>query len=142
MEKRDWLVPVRKWSFERISEYGERFCDDNERKVTLNFALGEDMPVDPVVLRDNFNPEKFFIKITPINPTYQSVKHNISSRITPEEEDYQLLEDIREMGFEVLLSIGEWEENHIGSNCGQHITNYLNSEKKIKEGYNYSLKKV
>ena len=24
-------------------------------------------------------------------------------------------------GFEVLLSIGEMEENHIGSNCGQYV---------------------
>lgn len=141
-EKGDWLIPVRKWSFEKIAEYGESFYDEGGRKVTLNFALGEDIPVEPDILHKHFNPDIFFIKITPINPTYQSIKNGIISKIVPDVEDYALLDELRVMGYEVLLSIGEWEENRIGSNCGQHIMNYLESGERIKGGYSYKLERL
>jgi 23S rRNA (adenine2503-C2)-methyltransferase len=51
--KRDWLIPVEKWGLEEISEYGESFRKDGDRKITLNFALGDGMPVDPKVPHQN-----------------------------------------------------------------------------------------
>jgi 23S rRNA (adenine2503-C2)-methyltransferase len=49
---------------------------------------------------------------------------------------------LSEVGYEVLVSIGELEENHIGSNCGQYITRYLDGGAGFEEGYNYDLVKV
>jgi len=37
----------------------------------------------------------------------------------------------------VILSIGELEENKIGSNCGQFVQRHLNSPLKIAEAYKY-----
>ena len=42
---------------------------------------------------------------------------------------------LRDAGYEVLLSIGELEENRIGSNCGQYIQAHLEARKKLKNGY-------
>ena len=139
IELRDWLMPIKKWDFKKIANYGESFYKKGERKVTLNFALGDNIPVDTNVLRDYFDPDIFFIKITPVNPTYQAVKNNITSQITPNQEKYDTIDALRDANYEVLLSIGEWEESLIGSNCGQHIMNYLRKKKKIERGYTYPL---
>ena len=142
IKKRDWLIPTKKWDFEKIAEYGKAFYKKGDRKITLNFALADGIPVDPGVLLRYFNPDKFLIKITPVNPTYQASKNKISSYILPDEEDYEIINALREVGYEVILSIGELAENHIGSNCGQHVTNYLKEKDKIKGGYTYPVQIV
>ena len=38
-------------------------------------------------------------------------------------------------------SIGELEENHIGSNCGQHIMNYMKSGECLEDGYTYAVQR-
>jgi 23S rRNA (adenine2503-C2)-methyltransferase len=138
-KKRDWLIPVEKWGLDEISEFGEGFFRDGDRKVTLNFALGDGMPVDPKVLLYHFNPDKFLIKITPVNPTYRANENKISSQILPEKEKYEIIDALKEAGYEVILSIGELEENDIGSNCGQYVTNYLKQKKGAVAGYTYPL---
>ena len=142
LKLRDWLIPQEKWGFGKIAEYGEAFYQNNERKITLNFALAEGMPVNPDVLLRHFTPDKFIIKITPVNPTFRACKNEISSHILPDKEKYEIIEALREAGYEVILSIGELEENHIGSNCGQHIQNYLKEKEIIESGYTYRLEKV
>jgi 23S rRNA (adenine2503-C2)-methyltransferase len=140
--KRDWLIPIEKWDLETIAIYGESFCRKGERKITLNFALGDRLPVDPNVLLRHFAPDKFLIKITPVNPTYRASENKITSRILPEKQKYEIIDALKEAGYEVILSIGELEENGIGSNCGQHITNYLISKKKVRGGYTYPVERV
>jgi 23S rRNA (adenine2503-C2)-methyltransferase len=142
IEKRDWLIPVKKWDFARIADYGDAFYREGERKITLNFALAEGMSIDADVLLCYFTPDKFLLKVTPVNPTYQVRKHNLSSHIQPDRENYEIIEKLREAGYRVILSIGDWEENHIGSNCGQHITNYLRKKSPITNGYTYPLQET
>ncbi len=136
---RDWLIPINKWNFNDISEYSKVFYEYGDRKIALNFALGKDMPVDPAVLLKYFEPEYFCIKITPVNPTINAIQNQITSYIKTENERYEIIERLKDAGYEVILSIGELEENQIGSNCGQYIQHYLNSSKKIKEGYTYPI---
>jgi 23S rRNA (adenine2503-C2)-methyltransferase len=142
IEKRDWLIPAKKWDFAKIADYGNAFYRSGERKITLNFALAEGMPVDSEVLLRYFTPDKFLLKVTPVNPTYQVSKNNLSSHIQPDKEKYEIIEKLREAGYRVILSIGDWEENHIGSNCGQHITNYLRKKSPITNGYTYPLQEA
>ncbi|MBM3324537.1 MAG: radical SAM protein, partial [Calditrichaeota bacterium] len=49
---------------------------------------------------------------------------------------------LQEAGYEVLLSIGELTENDIGSNCGQHITNFLRAGTSIPDAYTVPLTSV
>lgn len=141
-EKRDWLIPVRKWSFKNIAKYGDRFFYPGERKITLNFALAKNIRVDPGILLDYFDPAKFLIKITPVNPTYNAKKNNVSSLIVPEIESYSIIDSLKDAGYEVILSIGDLEENYIGSNCGQFIETYLNQKGIRIDGYSYNLSSV
>ncbi len=138
---RDEIIPVKKWCFREMAEYGERFYSPGDRKITLNFALAEGMPVDINVLREHFNPEKFLIKITPLNPTYSAFANNLVSYIDPfhPEKGYRLVEDLREAGYQTIVSIGEVEENYIGSNCGQYVRRHLEAAQPLEQGYTYPI---
>lgn len=141
---RDQIIPVKKWNFAQMAEYGERFYAPGDRKVTLNFALAKDMPVDPSILRSYFTPDKFLIKITPLNPTYRAMENKLSSYIDPhvEENGYQVVELLERAGYQVIVSIGETEENYIGSNCGQYIKRHLSASEHIHDGYTYSIQEI
>lgn len=135
--KRNELIPVKKWSFREIGEYGNRFFKQGDRKITLNFAASNQYPIQPAVLLDYFDPEKFLIKFTPLNPTYNSQKMNLTSLIneTNIANASSVLDDFRNCGYEVIVSIGEIEENHIGSNCGQNILTHVINPVKHTSGY-------
>jgi 23S rRNA (adenine2503-C2)-methyltransferase len=141
---RDRLIPVKKWSFAGIAEYGEVFYRPGDRKVTLNFALAGGIPVDPEVLLRHFDPERFLLKITPLNPTYRAVEHSLTSGIDTDasEAGVELIEDLRSAGYQVLLSIGEPEENLIGSNCGQFVLRHLKAQEALPEAYTYNVRNV
>jgi 23S rRNA (adenine2503-C2)-methyltransferase len=140
---RDRLIPVRKWSLKKIAAYGQAFHDEGDRKITLNSALADGMPFDPDVLLRYFDPEKFLIKMTPVNPTYQARTNGLASYIEPlnNEKRYEVVTGLQEAGFEVIVSIGELEENLIGSNCGQYVTRHLRETSPISSGYTYGIRK-
>ncbi|QFP93886.1 hypothetical protein [Pectobacterium phage Wc4-1] len=50
-------------------------------KVTLNFALTEQTPFDIVSLKEQFDPEDVFIKVSPINENKETEKNNIKGVI-------------------------------------------------------------
>jgi len=139
---RDQIIPVKKWSFSQMAEYGSRFYQPGDRKITLNFALAQGNPLDPHVLLDYFTPEKFLVKITPLNPTYRARENQLASYIDPCQPDEQdrLVEALRQSGYEVIISIGEVEENAIGSNCGQYLRRHLNATERLEDGYCYEVR--
>jgi 23S rRNA (adenine2503-C2)-methyltransferase len=138
------MIPVKKWSFARMGEFGERYFQPGDRKITLNFALAEGKPVDPEILLDHFDPEKFLIKITPLNPTYQAVEFGLKSYIDPinNGRDYEVVDSLREAGYQVIMAIGEVEENYIGSNCGQYVRKHLEAIDQIVDGYTYRVEEI
>ena len=138
---RDQIIPVKKWSFADMAVYGERFIAPGDRKITLNFALANNYPVDQNVLLSHFDPDKFLIKITPLNPTYRAVENDLSSYIDPtlEIDGYDVVNRLEEAGYQVIVSIGEVEENYIGSNCGQYIKRHLAATNPLQGGYTYRL---
>ena len=129
--KRNDLIPVKKWSFERIADYGDRFHKKGDRKITLSFAPAIENEIEPEILHRYFDPENFLIKLTPLNLTNSTLKNNFNSVISPlgGGEIHELSDKFIELGYEVILSIGDYEENKIGSTCGQNIlTNYKDSD--------------
>jgi len=141
---RDKLVPVKKWDFAKMAAFGERFYEEGDRKVTLNFALAQGQPVDPDVLIKYFSPDIFLIKITPLNPTYRAVENNLETYIDPSEDASQntVVKALEEAGYQVIVSIGETEENLIGSNCGQYLRRHLDAEGSLGNGYTYALEEA
>ena len=136
------IIPVDCWSMAEIADYGRQFYSSGDRKITLNFALAKDSPLEPLVLKKYFDPDLFLIKITPLNPTYRAQLNNLSSHIDPAsgEDRNELVEKIRSAGYNVILSIGEQEENKIGSNCGQYLKAHVDSESVMQDGYTYPIK--
>ena len=130
------LIPVKIWNFAQIADYGNRFFKAGDRKITLNFATPDGYPLEAGVLLKFFDPQKYIIKLTPVNPTYKSQKFGLSSSIKTENigKTKDVLDDLNRCGYETILNIGELEENKIGSNCGMYIQRH-NYEQK----YNYGL---
>ena len=140
--QRDDLVPVKKWSFEKISKYGNDFFDKEGKKITLNFALGKESILKTETLLKFFDPAIFLIKITPVNPTFTAQKNNITSLIDSKNKNYPIVDELKNAGYDVILSIGEYEENKIGSNCGQYLNTFREENKKLENSYSYAVKNV
>lgn len=119
---RDELMPIDKMPLEWLADYGREFHRPKSRKPVLNFALSDSIPLDPDEAVRIFDPEFFAVKLTPLNPTRTAAENELISSVA--EKDAQELVEMRarqfeELGFRVIRSVGDWEENRIGSNCGQ-----------------------
>jgi len=137
---RDRWIPVKKWDFKTIAAYGKRFYTPGDRKITLNFALSDNAPVSGAVLADHFDPGVFAIKITPVNPTVSAALNKIGSGVdvnNPQNEP-AIAASLRKLGYDVMVSIGELEENKIGSNCGQYVKRFIESRQPIPGSYRYA----
>jgi 23S rRNA (adenine2503-C2)-methyltransferase len=141
---RDKLIPVNKWDFKKIASYGERFFEPGDRKIGLNFALEKESPLQADILARYFNPEIFLVKITPLNPTYGVTGNRMVSYLDFNQPDarYEIVERVREAGYDVIVSWGETDENLIGSNCGQYVTQHLAAKKPISNGYSYQPRSI
>ncbi|MFH2102735.1 MAG: radical SAM protein [Chloroflexota bacterium] len=141
---RDELIPVKKWSFERMAAYGERYFRSGDRKITLNFALAAGMPAEPAVLLRYFDPERYLIKITPVNPTWHAMKNRLASSIDPQDPQSGkvIAQAMSDAGYDVILSIGEVKENQIGSNCGQYVLKYIQEGVVVSDGYTYQVEPI
>ncbi len=117
------LIPADTWDLEEIASYGERFWTTGDRKITLNFATPVGYPIEAEKLLEHFNPEKYLIKLTPVNPTKKVETNKLCSTIDPDnpQRNKAICYSLEKHGYDVILSIGELEENNIGSNCGMYI---------------------
>ncbi len=131
--KRDELIPVKKWDLKQIAEYGKRFYRKGDRKITLSFAPSNENEIDTAVVHRHFDPELFLIKLTPLNTTTNTVKNNLTSLISPLNTAGigKLAGEFRSRGYEVVVSIGDYEELKIGSTCGQNLITNLQNEMKV-----------
>ncbi|MBD3237343.1 MAG: radical SAM protein [Candidatus Eisenbacteria bacterium] len=131
------LIPYPHWDLSEIADFGRRFRDADDRRITLNFALARGIPIEAHTLRRHFDPRDFVIKITPVNPTHRARAHAIESFIDPQRpsERDPLLQSLRAAGYDLLLSIGEVDENRIGSNCGQYLQAHMRSRRRLAGAY-------
>jgi len=118
------LIPTATWPLRQIGEYGARFWQQGDRKVTLNFAPICGLPLDAEALANVCDPERFLVKLTPVNPTAAAIRSGVEPLIDPSlPEACHLVAE----GFETLLSIGQLRENDIGSNCGMYVGAHLST---------------
>src|SRR3989338_5767304 len=124
-------------SFQEIAEYGKRFHKHGDRKITLNFIVMKNYPIDPKVIKSFFNSDIFIIKLTPLNPTKKAEKNKLKTKLDPYNGGsvFNLIKQFRSLGFEVIVSIGELDENKIGSNCGQYISATVDETAIFKNSY-------
>lgn len=122
-ETRRNLAPIPHWDLETIADYGNRFFNPGDRKVVLNFALGQRVPFDPAVISARFDPRRFAVKLTPINPTAAGARNGFATVLRSELQPavQPSLAALNRAGFDVVISVGDAGENEIGSNCGQAL---------------------
>ncbi len=127
VQKRDQLIPTPKLSFQEIADYGRDFFDAGDRKITLNFIIMEGYPIEAVVIAKYFDPALFVLKFTPLNPTKKAKEGGLINLLHSKHESGMdaFVESFRKLGFDVIVSIGELEENSIGSNCGQYVSSLM-----------------
>ncbi len=128
---RDELMPIDKLPLEWLADYGREFHRPGNRKPLLNFALSDSIPVDPENIAAIFDPRYFVVKLTPLNPTGRALENELSAA-GGMGEAADLVElragQFEALGFQVIRSVGDWEENRIGSNCGQLAARLRESE--------------
>ncbi len=123
------VMRARPWSLERVAEFGRRWRRPGDRKVTLNFALAPDQPLDPAVVAKVFDPENFLVKITPVNPTRASEASGSSRQWHEAPPDIAAADaSLRARGFEVILSPSTPEEIDAATSCGQLWSSALRDE--------------
>ena len=124
-----------------MAAYGRRFFHPGDRKITLNFALAAGYPLKASQLLTHFDPGLFLVKITPVNPTLRARASGLHSGLDLPRHEEAAVEELRRVGYEVLISVGEFEENAIGSNCGQFVRSFLErkGESCPDESYSYPL---
>jgi len=122
-ETRRRLIPIRSLTLPEIAALGRQFRNTSDKKITLNFIVMKDVPIDAERIARLFDGDNFLIKLTPLNPTYRAQYHKIQPGFDPEKPEtiQKLISNFEARGFDVILSIGELEENQIGSNCGQYL---------------------
>jgi 23S rRNA (adenine2503-C2)-methyltransferase len=126
-ETRYRLIPIKGLVLPEIAALGRQFRSPGDKKITLNFIVMKDVEIDPARIARLFDPQNFLIKLTPLNPTYRAQYHKIQPGFNPEKPETvaELIGKFQSLGFETILSIGEREENQIGSNCGQYVDRLL-----------------
>ncbi len=92
------------------------------RKIALNFAL-TNAYVDVEKLHELFDPEYFMCKITPMHMTNACVENNLVT--TDGYEHYypyrDTENDLKDMGFDVLVFVPSQEEDRTRITCGNAI---------------------
>ena len=121
--RRPELVPGRTLSFAQMALAGRPFAQPGDRKVTLNFATPVGYPLDPAGLLATFDPDHFCVKLTPVNPTTKALQRKLTGIIDPHqpEANTAIVNRFVDAGYDTILSIGELDENRIGSNCGMYL---------------------
>lgn len=121
--QREQFIPMPHWSLQQIAQYGARFFQRGDRKLLLNFALAKDSQFDPLTVKRIFNPDIFAIKLTPLNPTFRGQQNGFITilRSQRSEQVDRSIQELKEAGFDVVLSIGDVREDEVGSNCGQAV---------------------
>lgn len=122
-EVRARLIPVPHWDLDAIARYGTRFHRDGDRKVVLNFALAREVPFDPAALASRFDPARFAVKLTPVNPTARGAGNGFATRLRAGDDPAlaRAIDALGASGFDVVVSVGDPREDRVGSNCGQAV---------------------
>lgn len=121
--ERDRLMPHPHLTMKEIAVVGEDFFEPGDRKPVLNFALAANVPFDQKAISTIFNPEKFAIKLTPLNPTSRGIENGLETilRSDREKQLQDVCDGLSELNYDVIISIGDGREDEIGSNCGQAV---------------------
>ncbi len=134
---RDQIIPVKKWSFRPDGRLWGAFLPARRPQDHPQLCPGAGQPARCHTSCSNISPRKNSWSRSPRSTRpIAPVKTGWPSYIDPCQPDEQdrLVEALRQAGYEVILSIGEVEENAIGSNCGQYLRRHMNATELLENG--------
>jgi 23S rRNA (adenine2503-C2)-methyltransferase len=73
-----------------------------------------------------------------MNLTIRAFQNGLVDESDPRSQLALKANEFRNVGYEVIESIGELEENAIGSNCGQYLAGLEAADANVGNGYSYS----
>lgn len=109
-------------TLKEISDIGKDLDMPKGRKITLNFAVAN-YEVNAEKLVELFDPQKFVVKLTPMHKTHTAIENGIKT-----DGDYTTMypyehieEDLKKVGFDVLVFIASEYEDLGRITCGNAI---------------------
>jgi len=114
---------VRHWSLDEIARFGASFYALGDRKVVLNFALADVVPFDAAVIAARFDPARFAVKLTPINPIRRGASSGFRTLLRSQRAARldTAIAALRAQGYDIVVSVGDGREDEVSSNCGQAV---------------------
>ena len=121
--QRNDLFRGRSLSLQEISEICRDLPMPVGRKYTLNFPVTKDTILDPAVLNELFDKEKFIVKITPIHETREAISNGIQTDGGYYTYDVykQFEQPLVKAGWDVIVFIPSVEEDEDRITCGNAL---------------------
>jgi len=122
-EQRHQMFSGMSLTLDELSEMAKTMPDPVSRKYCLNFAFSTDFKIDADKLVSLFSPDKFMVKITPIHNNNACKNNNIKT-VDGYNSFYpyrQAEEDLKRVGFDVLVFIPSMDEENGLVTCGNAI---------------------
>jgi len=127
--QRNVLFRNRSCSLVTISKIADRLPMPVGRKYTLNFPVTAETKLDPVVLSNLFDKDKFIVKITPIHETNEAKDFNLQTQMGYYKYDVyrQFEQPLLDAGWDVIVFIPSLEEDEDRITCGNALLyNFIN----------------
>lgn len=128
-EEREFMFSGNCCPLDKASELGKMMDMPKGRKITLNFAVAE-YEINAEKLADLFNPDKFIVKLTPMHKTQRALENGIETvgNYTTMYPYQHYEEDLKQVGFDVLVFIVSEYEDLGRITCGNAILSGTNPE--------------
>lgn len=126
-KQRNELFRGRSCSLKQISEIADKLPMPIGRKYTLNFPVTAQTILDPKVLSDLFDKEKFIVKITPIHETNEAKGFNLQTKMGYYKYDVyrQFEQPLLDAGWDVIVFIPSVEEDQDRITCGNALLSQM-----------------
>ncbi len=121
--QRNALFRNRSCSLDTISKIADKLPMPVGRKYTLNFPVTAETKLDPVVLNNLFDKDKFIVKITPIHETNEAKDFNLQTQMGYYKYDVyrQFEQPLLDAGWDVIVFIPSLEEDEDRITCGNAL---------------------
>lgn len=132
-EQRNQMFSGMSLTLEELSEIASHMPYPVSRKYCLNFAYSTDFEIDADKLISLFSPDKFMVKITPIHNNNACTENNIKTvdGYNSFHPYKQAEEDLKRVGFDVLVFVPSFDEEDGLVTCGNAILG--GSELKLRD---------
>ena len=126
-KQRDYQFNGRSLALSQIAEIADELPMPMGRKYTLNFAVTEQTILDPAVLSNLFDKDKFIVKITPIHETKSAVSSGFDVGTSYLNYDVyrQFERPLVECGWDVIVFVPSVEEDSDRITCGNALIAYM-----------------